>query len=1297
MATILLSAAGAAIGSGVGGSVLGLSGTVLGRAVGATIGQSLDQRNIGAASNSTSIGRIDRLHLSGVGYGTPIKQVWGRVRIAGEIIWASRFLETRTVSTGSKGNSGPRSEVFSYSVSIAIALCEGEALAVGRVWADGTEIALNSLDLRFYSGSEEQLPDPKIEAVEGIGFAPSYRGTCYIVVENLNIARFGNRVPQLSFEVIRRANSQTELDYSDLPGAINAVALIPGSGEYALATTPVHLNLDLGLNKSTNVHSIQGVTDFSYSLTQMNHELPKCQSVSLVVSWFGNDLRCNICRIEPKVEQKTFDGVEMPWVVSGVDRNTAEVLKKVNDRPIYGGTPTDRSVIEAIAAIRASGKEVMFYPFILMDLLADDSLPNPWVVPMFQPSLPWRGRITLSIAPGLEGSLDKTAGATQEISDFMGTAGPQDFTLSSDTVEYIGAPEWGYRRFILHYAHLCVLAGGVDAFCIGSEMRGLTTVRSSTSDFPMVEALKQLASDVRLILGSASKITYAADWTEYFGYHSGNDVLFHLDDLWSDPAIDFIGIDNYMPLSDWRDGLDHADSHWSSEYNVEYLLANVMGGEGYDWYYDSNEGENEQRRLKIIDIAHGEDWVFRFKDIRSWWENDHHNRVDGVRSENSTNWIPQMKKVVFTEYGCSAINKGSNNPNRFVDLKSSESSLPRGSNGCRDDLVQMTYYEVMARYWRNVSNNPISLFYGEPMVDFDRAHAWAWDARPYPDFPGAVQLWSDAENYDRGHWLNGRTSNQSLQVVLDDIFKRTDADIELNSELASGIIKGYIADSSQPPRNLLDTILAIRRTQLREVDGHFEAVPLYTSDVVKINFDHLVEVPKLTSSTGRQRSASVEMFGRLKFAFVQAESDHEVQIVESFINNFSNGIVSIETASLETYADACHIAEHLLWQSNASLIGMRIALPKSLIDLAIGDIVSLQSREYRIVEMAEAESLIIDLVEVESESVMSLELTTLRPVRFPSVAATPAFTTFLDIPILDDDASSYSPFAAIVSNPWPGSVSVWSSSTDSGFELNTVISSPSVVGQTLSDLFYSPSGVWDYGSEFRVRLSSGFLESRSQLDVLNGSNTLAIGIPDTDDWEILQFSEAQTVGPNTYDVSGLLRGLAGTDATMPPVWPMGSLVVLVDRSLQKIALPVSFIGLNRFYRVGATDLGVADENAISVSRSFSGVGLRPYSVVHLSAFRATGGDVAIRWIRRSRLDGDRWHYGDVPLGEIGQEFTLRIIVGTEVIRECLCLDVLFTYDSQMQIADNVLGTFICSVSQNSSSFGPGPESRITVG
>ncbi len=64
MATIVLSAAGAAIGGAIGGTVAGLSTAVIGRAVGATLGRVIDQRLmsqsvLGGGSEVVEAGRLD--------------------------------------------------------------------------------------------------------------------------------------------------------------------------------------------------------------------------------------------------------------------------------------------------------------------------------------------------------------------------------------------------------------------------------------------------------------------------------------------------------------------------------------------------------------------------------------------------------------------------------------------------------------------------------------------------------------------------------------------------------------------------------------------------------------------------------------------------------------------------------------------------------------------------------------------------------------------------------------------------------------------------------------------------------------------------------------------------------------------------------------------------------------------------------------------------------------------------------------------------------------------------------------
>jgi len=786
MATVLLSAAGAAIGGSVGGSLLGLSAAAAGRFAGALIGRTIDQRLMGQGSEVVESGRVERLRLTSSGEGDGIAQVYGKMRVSGQVIWASEFTELVTVSGGGGGKGGPsapETRQYDYSISLAIALCEGEITHVGRVWADGDEVPRDDLTIRVYRGTADQLPDPKMEAVEGEGLVPAYRGTAYVVIEDLQIGRFGNRVPQFTFEVSRPSQLWQEGAEFDPAYGVKGVCLLPGSGEYALATTPVKKVFGPGSVGLVNVNSPSAKSDFETSLEQMTGELTGCETGLLVVSWFGDDLRLSECSLRPKVERQEFESSNMPWAAGGLTRAQAQLVPRTQeDEPVYGGTPTDQSVVEAILALKEAGQAVTYYPFILMDQQEGNTLPDPYSDAMGQPALPWRGRITSSKAPGQVGSPDGTAAAAAEVAAFFGTASASDFEIATGPVVsggfvsftdfsgYTGpqllspvtynGPEddWGYRRFILHQAALCKAAGGVESFCIGSEMRGLTQVRGAGNSFPAVEQLITLAADVRSILGPDVKISYAADWTEYFGYQPQDgtgDRFFHLDALWADDNIDFIGIDNYMPLSDWRDGDDHLDADWGTIYNLDYLKANIMGGEGYDWFYHSPEAREVQRRTPITDDEHNEPWVWRYKDIRSWWLNAHFERIGGIRQEEPTSWIPESKPIRFTEYGCAAIDKGTNQPNKFLDPKSSESQLPRYSNGRQDELMQMQYLRAMISFWSDPANNPASIEYDGPMLAFDRSCVWAWDARPYPWFPNNRTLWGDGDNYARGHWLTG--------------------------------------------------------------------------------------------------------------------------------------------------------------------------------------------------------------------------------------------------------------------------------------------------------------------------------------------------------------------------------------------------------------------------------------------------------------------------------------------------------------------------------------------------------------
>ena len=1301
MATILLSAVGTSLGAAAGGSFLGLGSAVIGRAVGATVGRVIDERLLGG-SQSVEHGRVDRFRISGTGQGTPMAQVFGRTRLAGQVIWSSRFLETRNASGGGKGTSRrPKTISYDYSVSIAVALCAGEITRLGRIWADGREIEKNSLNLRVYTGALDQLPDPKIEAVEGVGNAPAYRGTAYVVIEDLELGQFGNRVPVLNFEVVRPARAAGDAP-APLSDAIEGVALVPGSGEYALATTPVHYDHGLGRVETANMNAPTGKSDFSSSIEALREELPNCNSASLVVSWFGDDLRASVCTIKPKVEQTERDGMSMPWTVNGVPRSAAETVPSQDGRPVFGGTPADAAVVEAIKEMKSAGQHVLFYPFILMDQQADNILPDPWSGGLGQPAHPWRGRITTSLAPGVAGSPDKAPAAGAEVDAFFGTSDPGDFSVSGETVSYSGPAEWSYRRFILHYAHLCAAAGGVDAFCIGSEMRSLTQIRDGADSYPAVDKLIDLAADVRGILGASTKISYAADWSEYFGHQptdGSGDVFFHLDPLWADNNIDFIGIDNYLPLSDWREGDDHADVHWGSIYQLVYLKSQILGGKYYNYYYASPEEELAQIRQPIADGAHGEDWVFRPKDFPNWWRNPHHNRPGGIRDAAPTVWVPEAKPIWFTEFGCPAVDKGTNEPNLFVDPKSSESALPRFSGGQRDDFLQAQYYRAMTEFWADSAQNPVSSIYSGPMVDMSKAHAWAWDTRPFPHFPSNLDLWSDGGNYSLGHWLSGRVGVQALAGVVAEICEGsglTEYDV---SEL-HGVVRGYAVPQGTTARAALQPLMLAYGFDAIDRDGKL----VFRSRNGRI--DHSLNPTKLAADADRsfdieQVAAPVaELAGRVRLRFVEAEGDFAVGAVEAILpDEATYSVDQSEVPLVLTRAEARATVEQWLAEARVARDSVQLAVPPSMSDVGAGDIIALDDAEdairYRVDRAETAGKVRLEAVRVERNIYVPQAIQDEAILTPPYVAALPVLSQFLDLPILRGSEVPHAPHVAVSATPWPGSAAVYSSVDGESFDLNSLVEAPAIVGTTLTPLTSADPDTIDRGPGLQVYVEGGTLASVAQADMLNGLNLAAIGDGSSDNWEIIQFTDAVLIAENTWEISNRLRGQAGTDAMIPASWPAGSKVVFLDASVGQIELAASERGLDRVYRIGPGNRAFDDPAYSQETLAFNGIGLRPYRPTHIRTSMDALGEITLSWVRRTRIDGDSWQGQDVPVGEPTEAYHIRVLKNASLVREVSVNTPAWTYSAAEQAADAITAPFELEVAQVSDAWGAGPYRRIT--
>ena len=1273
MATLVLSYAGAALGGFIGGPV----GSAIGRAAGGIFGGLIDNALFGGARTRRAEGpRLTDLRVMESTEGAAVPRIWGSARVAGQMIWATQFQEvvtTRTEggSSGGKGGGGsaPKTVIteYKYSGNFAVALCEGVIGGLGRCWADGKLFDLNGVPHRLYLGSETQNPDSLIIAKMGAGNAPAYRGTAYVIFENLPLENFGNRIPQLSFEVFRPVASAGS--------KIRAVNIIPGATEFGYDTEVVTRDGGGGATLAENAHASATRSDWSVSLDQLRASCPHVESAALVVSWFGNDLRCGSCLIRPAVERA--DKVTRPssWKVAGLTRATAPGISLSGGTPAYGGTPSDASVIRAIADLRARGLRAVFYPFILMDIPAGGA----------QPAYPWRGRITCNPAPGFPGSPDKTGACAVQVASFIGTAQPAHFTVSGGEVVYSGPAEWSLRRMVLHYAKLCQIAGGVDAFLIGSELRGLTTLRDSASHYPFVDALAALAADVHGML-PAAKISYAADWSEYFGHQpqdGSGDVYYHLDPLWTSSHVHFIGIDNYMPLTDWRDG-SHLDrtAGAKSIHDAAYLASNIAGGEGFDWYYANDAARAAQTRNPITD------WVFRYKDIKSWWLNPHRNRPGGIPAVSTTAWVPQSKPFWFTETGCPAIDKGANQPNVFVDAKSSESAAPYFSSAARDDTMQAAFIRVLMDYWLAAgSHNPVSATYGAPMVSAANIHFWAWDARPFPQFPALSDVWADGPNHERGHWLNGRMHG----LALGDLITALCADYGVADVATDGLhqqIEGYHAAGLASARGLIEPLAQAFSFDVVESGGTLHFRSRAKGPVRVIATQGLAERPRGATLYEFTRTQEADLPVSVKLGFLEAGDDYRTAVVEARrLEGGSRRETAVEMPGVTTQGIAAARANVMLHEAWISREQAEFILPPSQLALEPADTVALEldgrNHVMRIAAVTDGLGRRIRALSHE-ESVYAPGPSPARKPRADAVDVTgpPAFA-MLDLALAGDGITAQAPWVAATARPWPGKLALYRKEAGTFIAAGSV-EAPAVMGEILDALPAGPLHLHDRASRLRIKLWSGALQSVSDLALLGGANAAVIGK------EIFQFRDAVLVAPETYEISWLLRGQRGSAPEMQVDAPVGSRFILLDARVAQPDLPLSLVRQQALWRIGPAAFDYGHPSFVEFAHTPSAIGLRPLSPAQVR-MRRDGGDLIVTWLRRTRWDGDSWEIAEVPLGEEREAYEIDIMDGAVVRRSLAASMPSFTYTLAQQTADFGAGVSSISlrIAQMSQAFGRG--------
>ena len=595
--------------------------------------------------------------------------------------------------------------------------------------------------------------------------------------------------------------------------------------------------------------------------------------------------------------------------------------------PAYGGTPSDAAVLAAIADLKARGLRVTLYPMLLMDIPADNAHGPAGL------SVARADQLRAGAGNGWDGGWHGDAAA--QVAAFVG--GVDQLGLSAVCAALCGA--WPRRR-------------GRDALIIGSEMRGLTSVRGAGGSFPFVSALVDLAAEAQA-LAPGVKLTYAADWSRVSRLFSPKmrrgTSSFTLDPLWASSDIAAVGIDNYMPVADWRDGEDQPDAAtWDGPHELDYLAAKIAGGEGFDWYYASDADRLAGERTPITDGAYGEPWVWRFKDIAGWWANAHHDRLGGVRAGGADGLGAGEEADLVHRARLRGGRQGGEPAQRvprpqerrgraavFLDRRAGCADAAAGAAGASATLGERREPGV-GGLWR-ADGGPA------------RISLWTWDARPYPAFPALTDTWSDAANHATGHWLTGRLGG----LASDELIAAVAADFGVEvaaAEAALPLVHGLAVEAVASARDALSPLLGATGLGVRDGVEGLELAAATARAAVAIAADDLVATDAaaaLATAAGPVRGGGAAGAG-----LCRPLSDYLRGSVTA-MRPEGGAVAGENTALVLDAAGARAAAERSLIAASAQRDTLELTLPPSFAALEVGDVIDVAGEADGPFEIAE--------------------------------------------------------------------------------------------------------------------------------------------------------------------------------------------------------------------------------------------------------------------------------------------------------------------------------------------------------
>ena len=683
--------------------------------------------------------------------GAPIPRVYGRARIGGQMIWATRFEEVATDDANARGGQGGKgvggggqdrdAPPIPISPTSRSACARGRSRSCGGSGRTGASSTSRRSRCASIAATRRQPPDPLIVAKEGaatrrpIAASPMWCSSACRSATSATACRSSPSRWSAPVDGLGRHDARRVPD--------------PRRGRVRLRRPRRHAGRrprrDRGPRTAT---SCSAAADVVASLDALAGAVPEPRARvagGRLVRRRSARRRLHdraARRDAAKVDRRRRHGPSPAWRAPSAARRLAG-RRRAGLRRHAVGRQRRRAPIQDL---KARGLEVTLYPFVMMDVPAGNALPDPWTGAPGQPAYPWRGRITCDPAPGAPASPDGTlprrrrsqrssarrrrlrVAATRRLS------GPASGATAAHPA--LRAPRAGRRRRRrLHHR-------------LGA--RGLTRVRSASGVYPavaqLVDARRRRA---RRCSAPATKIVYARRLDRIrrpCARRRRRGALSARSAVGARRRSTRSASTTTRRSPTGATAPDHADlaDRRAAVYDRRLpARPTSRGGEAFDWYYADAADRAARRRARRSPTAPtASPGCSAPRTSSGWWSNPHVERVGGVELPRRPPGCRSRKPIWLTEIGCPAVDKGANAAERLPRSEVVANPACRHSRAAaRDDLIQARDLEaILSRFDPALRGYPAgaqsrSRRLRRPMVDPGHVFVWAWDARPFPAFP----------------------------------------------------------------------------------------------------------------------------------------------------------------------------------------------------------------------------------------------------------------------------------------------------------------------------------------------------------------------------------------------------------------------------------------------------------------------------------------------------------------------------------------------------------------------------------